>query len=252
MKVIDLWRKSFLVQIASTFSVLSFGGITLVGGITVVQARASLTQSVFERLSTVASLKEGEIDRWLRNQRNTLASLNDISEIKKATTRLLTTEQSSSVYAESLETLQTSFGSFIRENSDYREIFIVSRSSRVLVSTTSGNIGQYRPGEHSNEIKNDTNNVTFISTFYESPETRLPTVTISSPILDSQGNLMATLSAHINLDRIDEITGDIQDIDQTYLVTDIGNSFAEKYVFASAKQFEAHDFPEGLNSPGIT
>ncbi|MEM9219989.1 MAG: ATP-binding protein, partial [Cyanobacteria bacterium P01_F01_bin.150] len=47
-------------------------------------------------------------------------------------------------------------------------------------------------------------------------------------------------------------TGDIQDIDQTYLVTDIGNSFAEKYVFASAKQFEAHDFPEGLNSPGIT
>lgn len=254
IKMIKFWEKSLLVQIIGSFSVLSFSTIFCVSCVAFVQAKASLKQSVFERLTTVASLREGELRRWLKDRRNTLLSLNHISDIKLATQELLTTDKSSSAYNESLETLKTSFDNFISNRSDYREIFLLSRGSRVLMSTKSENIGRYLPRDQSSEMVQESDSTTFISNFYQSPDTLLPTVTLSTPILDEQGNRLGTLSAHLNLDRIDEITGDIQGMGETgenYLVTDIGSNFKTRHVFASARQFEADEFPEGINSPGI-
>lgn len=252
--MIKFWKKSLLVQIVGSFSVLSFGTISLISCVAFVQSRASLKKSVFDRLTIVASLKENELSRWLKDRRNTLLSLNQISDIQTATQALLTADKSSSVYNASLETLKISFSDFIRNSSDYREIFILSRGSRVLMSTTSDNIGRYLPRDQSSEMAQKSGNTTFISNFYQSPETLLPTVTLSTPIFDDQGHRLGTLSAHLNLDRIDEITGDIQGMGKTgenYLVTDVGSNFTTRNVFASAQQFEADEFPEGIDSPGI-
>ena len=122
------------------------------------------------------------------------------------------------------------------------------------MSTNPENIGRYLPRDQSSETAQNSDNKTFISNFYQSPDTLLPTVTLSTPILDTQGNRIGTLSAHLNLDRIDEITSDIEGIGkngENYLVVDVGSNFTARNVFASAQQFEADEFPDGIDSPGI-
>ena len=253
--MIKAWRKSLLVQIVGSFSVLSFGIIVLVGCLAFVQARQSLKQSMFERLTTVASLKEGEINRWLSDRQSTLISLYQITAIQRDSRTLLTAEKSSDAYQQASQNLQAALTGFAHAQADYREFFILSRGGRILVSTNADNIGKYLPRDQSSETVQGIGNQTFISNFYASTDTGLPTVTLITPILDEASQQrLGTLSAHLVLDRADEITQDVEGMGQTgesYLVADVGSAFSEEYVFASADAFRADEFPEGISSPGI-
>ncbi len=253
--MMKFWKKSLLVQIVGSFSMLSFGIISLVGSTTFFQARKYLQQSVYDRLTTVASLEEGELNRWMIDRRDTLTSLTQISEIRTAAEVLLTQGKSDANYQVSLETIQRLLSDFIFDRSDYREIFIISSGGRVVVSTDAEKIGRYSPRDQTSEMfQGSAHTSVFVSNFYQSPDTNLPTVTLSTPIFDSQNRRVGTLAAHLNLDRVDEITATREGMGKTgksYLVTDIGSSFDTQYVFISAQEFAAEDFPNGIISPGI-
>lgn len=252
--MIKLWKKSLLFQVVGSFSLLSLTIVTLVGYLAFIQAKAALKQSVFDRLITAASLKEGELNRWLQDRRDTLISLSQLSEINTQAQVLLTSQKSAPEYQSAVDSLQTSLSGFIQNQLDYREILVLSKGGRVLVSTDAEHIGGYAPLDQSSEILPDSPNTSLISNFYQSSDTKQPTVTFSTPISNRNGERLGMLVIHLNLARVDEIIRDNRGLGvtgETYLVANLGNSFSQRNTFVSAKEFGSTEFPTGIDSMGI-
>jgi len=124
--MIKFWQKSLLIQIVGSFSLLSMAIVGLVGGVAFIQARESLKQSVFDRLTTAAALKEGDLNRWLIDRHDTLRTLNQLSTVKTAAQVILTQDKSSPDYQGAQDSLQTLLSDFKRGRTDYREFFVLS------------------------------------------------------------------------------------------------------------------------------
>jgi signal transduction histidine kinase/DNA-binding NarL/FixJ family response regulator len=252
--MIKFWNKSLLVQIVGSCSILSLAIVTFVVNIIFLQARNSLKQSVFDRLTASASLKEGELNRWLQSRRDMLISLSQLSDVRQPAQILLTQPNTTPDYAVAQLKLQTLLGEFIREQTDYREILVSSKGGRVLVSTNCDNRGRYIPPIHSSEVTRDANLNSFVANIYEFQDTQQPTVTFTTSIRDRQGNRLGFLAVHLNLDRIDEIIRDNRGLGQTgatYLVGSLGNYYDSHNVFVSSEGFSAEAFGDGLKSPAI-
>lgn len=252
--MIKFWKKSLLVQIVGSFSLLSLTIVTLVGYLAFIQARTSLKQSVFERLTTAVSLKEGELNRWLLDRRDTLIALSQLPEINTQAQILLTTAKSNPNYQSALETLPASLSSYIRNHLDYREIIILSKGGRVLVSTNPDHIGRYAPLDQSTEALADSQTTTFISNFYQSPETKKPTASFSTSIFDPNGKRLGMLVIHLNLNRIDDIIRDSRGLGktgETYFVVNLGDNFSQRNAFVSAERFASELLRDGVESKGI-
>jgi len=254
MNPIAFWKKSLLVQIVGSFSLLSLAIVTLVSYTAFSQARASLKQSIEDRLTAAASLKEGELNRWLLDRRDTLISLSQLSEVGTLAKVLLREKKSTPEYQSALESLQISLNGFIRDRTDYREITILSKGGRVLMSTNPDNIGRYAPLDQNSEAIPGSGRTTFVSNFYQSSDTQQPTATFATPILNEMGKRLGTLAVHLNLDRIDDIIRDNRGLGttgETYLVADLGSNFSHRNVFVSAESFSSKEFPNGVESEGI-
>lgn len=253
--MIKVWKKSLLFQLVGSFTFLSLSIVTLVGYVAFIQARASLKQSVFDRLTTAASLKEGELNRWLLDSHDNLLSLGQLSEVKAQAKVLLTQKKSTPEYGVALANLQVSLNGFIRDRSDYREIILSSKGGRVLMSTNPDNIGSYKPLDQDSDAIRVSGNTILVSNFYQSADTQQPTATFSMPILDDSGKSLGLLAVHLNLDRIDNIIRDNRGLGvtgETYLVANLGNNFSNRNAFVSAERFGTEEFPDGIDSLGIS
>ncbi|WP_413167378.1 ATP-binding protein [Capilliphycus salinus ALCB114379] len=243
------WKNSLLIQLVSSFLLLSLAIVSLVGFIAFSQAKTSLKQSVFERLSAAASLKEQELNRWARDQSLTVLSLAQLPEIRTQAEVLLKNNDE----RESLAVLQDNFTAFITHQTGLKEIFLLSRSGRVLVSTNPSQIGLYKPLVQYSLVTPDSTEG-FISNFYRSPESGKPQITFAIPLLNSEKKQQGILAAHLNLDRIDEIirqnTG-LGDTGETYLVGNVGSSLSSRYVFLSSQESNLVEFSEGIDSLAI-
>ncbi|NEP09836.1 MAG: hypothetical protein F6K14_06360 [Symploca sp. SIO2C1] len=61
-------KKSLLLKLVTSFSLLSLVTVSLVAIMAYVLARDALKQSIFDRLSVATSLKDYEINQWLNTQ----------------------------------------------------------------------------------------------------------------------------------------------------------------------------------------
>lgn len=252
--MLRLWKTRLLVQIVGSFSLLSITIVALVAAIAFQQARQSLKTSVFERLTAVAALKENELNRWLADRRGSLLALATLPELQQQTITVLSTARDDPAHRMAVESLQVSLRKFIRNRIGFKEIFVLSRSGRVLMSTESHKIGRYETVvEYSKVLPTASRETT--ANFYATPDTNKPTVTFTTPIFDAAGQPLGAFVAHLNLEELDSIIRDNQGIDrakESYLVADLGSSFHFRNVFVSSGGFSVEDFPEGVESPGIT
>jgi hypothetical protein len=150
--MIRVWKKSLLIQLVGSFSLLSLAIVGLMAYTAFYHARTSLKESEYERLTAVASLKEGELNRWMRDRRNTLVALSNVLGIKRNSRILLTQEPDNLEYQVALDNLKSAFEGFIGDRVDYQEIFILSRSSRVIMSTAPERMGRYAPMMQGNQV----------------------------------------------------------------------------------------------------
>ncbi|MFY7803475.1 MAG: ATP-binding protein [Limnoraphis robusta] len=242
------WKNSLLIQLVSSFLLLSLLIVSLVGFVAFYQAKISLKQSVFERLSATASLKEEELNRWVIDQGQTVLSLAKLPEIRTQAEAILTSNS-----PESSSFLQEAFRSFITHQTGLEEIFLLSRSGRVVVSTNPKQIGLYKPLVQYSFVKpNSTEG--FVSNFYRSPDTGKAQITLAIPLLNSDNKQQGILATNLNLDRIDQIirqnTG-LGKTGETYLVGNVGSSLSSRYVFISSKHLNSQEFSNGINSVAI-
>ncbi|MEB3340858.1 MAG: ATP-binding protein [Okeania sp.] len=227
--------------------------ISIVGYTTFSEARKSLKESVFERLNFAAQLKENELNNWILDQRINILAIAELPEINNQAKILLTSQKSSPEYELSQTSLQTFLTSFTNSIKSLQEIFILSKSSRILVSSNSDKVGKYQPLiQYSKITKYDIDKL--ISNFYRSAETGKPIITFAIPIVNENGKQLGTLATHLNLERIDSIIRKKAGLGQTaeiYLVGNIGSSLSMKNVFVSATKFGSEEFPDGVSSQGI-
>jgi signal transduction histidine kinase len=253
--MIKLWKKSLLFQVVGSFSLLSLTIVTLVGYLAFVQAKNSLKQSVFDRLTTAVSLKEGELNRWLLDRRDTLIALSQLSEINTQAQILLTQNKPTPEYQSTLNNLQITLSHWIENHFDYREIVILSKGGRVLVSSNSDHIGRYAPLDQSSDALAGSRNTAFISNFYPSSDTQQPTTSFATSIFDQNGQRLGMMVVHLNLARVDEIIRDNRGLGttgETYLVANLGNNFAQRNTLVSAERFGSEAFADGITSNGIS
>ncbi|WP_293132977.1 ATP-binding protein [Okeania sp. SIO3I5] len=247
------WKKSLLIQIVGSFLILSLVTISIVGYTTFSQARTSLKESVFDRLNFAVKLKENELNNWVLDQRQNILAIAELPEINNQAKIILTSKNSTPEYKSAQASLQTSLTSFPTNISSLQEIFILSRSSRTLVSSDSNKVGKYKPlVQYSEVTKSPTDKL--ISNFYRSAQTGQPMITFAIPILNENGNKLGMLAAHLNLERIDSIIrkkGGLGETSETYLVGNIGSSLSRKNVFVSGTKFGSDEFPNGIKSQGI-
>ncbi|VXD23301.1 Serine/Threonine protein kinase and Signal Transduction Histidine Kinase (STHK) with GAF sensor [Planktothrix serta PCC 8927] len=251
--VMNLWKKSLLFQLVSSFLILSLVIISLVGYMAFSQAKESLKKSIFNELNMAASLKREELNHWVFDQSQVVLALARIPEIRTSAKTLFTLDKSTQEYKNIQTSLQTSLSAFTGKNSGLKEIFILSRGGRILVSTDASQIGKYQPLVQYSDIQSENQNA-FVSNFYRSPITGYPQITLVDQILDQEGKRLGLLAAHLNLDRIDEVIREQTNLDQTgetYLVGNIGSGLSNRYVFIASQKLGSEEFPDGINSAGI-
>ncbi|MEM9541064.1 MAG: ATP-binding protein [Cyanobacteria bacterium P01_E01_bin.42] len=248
-----IWKKSLLVQIIGSFLVLSLIGVTLMGVAAFDRAKSSLTQAVFDRLTLAVSLKEAEIDRWLLDRARSLQSLAALSPVRDRIETLSFGEGEAS----DLDYLNRILRTFADGESGLKEVFLLSRSSRIIASSNFEGIGKYEPRIQHSKLLLDSNPLPSVN-IYADPNTGKPQITFETDIINQDGENLGALAAHLDLERIDTIVnrdGELGKTGESYIVSNVGGqlggTLGDRYVFMTAAGFGSPEFADGLSSEGI-
>ncbi|MBP0018596.1 MAG: HAMP domain-containing protein [Cyanobacteria bacterium SBLK] len=228
-------------RLIGAFSLLSLVTVSSAGAIAFFRGRAEIEKLVFERLEVTATLKEEALNLWVDNQRNAVASLARVPEIRDLVEDLLTSEERETNY----NTLHEYLDSVLATKPEFLELFILSDiGGRILISTERDREGQYRVKDR---YFTEGRLETFVQNVYPSSATGKPAMTIATPLADSKGRRMGVLAAQLNLEKMDGIvferTG-LGESGESYLVDRFN-------LLVSADRFGREEYPKGVHSRGI-
>lgn len=246
LKAPALFNRSLMARLVGYYLLLSLLTVSLVGFIAYGQARQHLEQSVYERLNALISFKEGELDRWIEDQKQDVVLLARSPDLLTSTQPLLSQSESNPEVRAAYDRLLSNLQSILKARADWREISILSsKGGEILLSTNKDFEGQYRVTD-SFFVQGKAG--TFVQNVYPSPITAKPTMTISTPVVDLRSNeTTGVLAVNLNLDRMDAIIQDrtgLGDTGETYLVDQFN-------VFVSGDRFGREEFPRGVHTVGV-
>ena len=250
-----IWKQSLLVQLISSFLILSILTVSIVGYTALSMAKNSLKKSVFDSLNVATSLKEAELIRWLIDEKHNLLAIAELPEINQEAKLLLTTNIKTEPNYQAVQFhLSKSLNAFVAYESGVQELFIISRTGRILASSNGANTDKYQPLVNNIKVTHQTKDSGVANLYYAS-DTVQPQITFVTPILNDLGKQLGMLAVHLNLNRIDQIIRHNTNLGKTgttYLIGNIGNSFSNHNVFISASEFGNQEFPNGIDSEGIS
>lgn len=243
------WKENLMVRLVGYFLVLSLTTTGVVVYATYVQARYTLTQSVFDQLTAVARLKERNLIRWTETQREDTLLIDQLLEERSPAFHLLQLEAeqvptTSPLYQSAYQELSELLHSFQADKPTFAEILILSeKGGKVIASTQPAHEGEYRVLD-SYFVQGKSG--TFTQKVYPSPVTGKPTLTISTPLEDEAGIVRGVLAVHLNLGEMDALVMEQIGAEkgETYLV-DAYN------VFVSGNRFGRDEYPRGVHTIGI-
>jgi GAF domain-containing protein/HAMP domain-containing protein len=239
------FTKSLMARLVIYFLFLSMVVMGLVGYITFIRARDALKQSAFNKLSAVATLKEGELNRWIGDQCEDLLFISQLSEVRDQVQILLSYEPTEPEYQEAYVSLSKYLLFIVATKPDLQEIFILTDvGGKIVVSTDKAHEGEYRV---TSSFFTRGRLGTFVQNVYPSPETGRPTMTVATPLSDSTGRPLGVLAAHLNLENMDSII-----LERTGLGASGETYLVDKFnVFVSEAHFGRQEFPRGVHTEGI-
>jgi hypothetical protein len=239
------WTKSLMVRLVSYFLLLSLVTVSVVGYIAYTQATEALKLAVFDRLSALADVKEGELNRWVDDEVRSVVLIARLPEVRAHVRTLLTHAETDPIYQGAHASLGAYLGALTSTEPGLQEIFVLSDvGGRIVVSTDPTHEGQYRvPDRYFTQGKLGT----FVQNVYPSPITLTPTMTVATPVVDDTGERLGVLAVHLSLKRMDEIIQErigIGASNEAYLVDRLN-------VFVSGERFGRQEFPRGVHTEGI-
>ena len=244
------WKQHLTTNVASSFLLLSLVAVGVVGGVAFCKAREALKQAAFNRLSVAATLKEEEISRWFEDQQRDFLLIDQFPEVQKSLNALLRSQHSDAKNLIAYKILSAYLKGITQTKPNFREMFILDRSNRIILSTDKRHEGQYEILGNITYVEQVEPGDSFAPIFYVSPVTGKPSVTLAAPLRDQAGVRQGVILAHLNLDRIDRIVRErkgLGESGETYLV----GSLVTKNTFISKESANTQEFPEGVSSQGI-
>ncbi|WP_341529588.1 ATP-binding protein [Nostoc sp. UHCC 0302] len=245
----QFWNQDLTTKVAASFLFLSLVSVGVVGGVAFLKAREALKQEAFNRLEVTATLKEEEITRWFEEQQRDFLLTTQFPDVQVNLKLLLSREKSDANRAAYI-VLSKYFLEVTKLKPNLKEIFILDRTNRVILSSHQRQKGQYETLANITYINQVKPGNSFAPIFYSSPVTGKPSVTLAAPLRDVAGVRQGIILAHLNLDQIDIIVRERTGLGksgETYLVS----SLITKNTFISKAQVNTRNFPGGISSPGI-
>ncbi|WP_019508669.1 hybrid sensor histidine kinase/response regulator [Pleurocapsa sp. PCC 7319] len=236
---------SLTTKIANYFLLLALITVSIVGGVAYFRARGALKQAAFDRLSVAATLKEQEIARWFEDQQRDFLQTTEMPDVQANLNILL----NSSLTKEKQQAYQVLAYYLTRVNQikpNLREIFILDRSNKIILSTNKEREQEYEILANITYIEQVEIGANFAPIFYVSPVTGKPAITLAKPLENRQGMILVDL----DLERIDQIVREktgLGESGESYLV----GSLISKNSFIAGKSESSQAFPDGINSAGI-
>jgi GAF domain-containing protein len=169
------------------------------GDLAYILARQNLTDSVFNRLESVVTLKEDELQRWVADQRQNVTWMAGQEPVRRWTAQLLQGDVERA-------TVYTTFWAYLRaavtQRAGLRELFVLSvPEGQVLISSTQAHEGQSQAAA---EYFIQGRAGIYVQTIYVAEDGE-PTITIANPIFNAAGECIGVLAAHLNLERMQQI-----------------------------------------------
>jgi len=188
-----------LVRYYIIFAVLT---VILVTSLTYIQAARSLRLMVEDKLNTVAELKQDNLNRWVDEQQSTANFLASLPSLRSYVGRILDADASQQDRASAKEGLIQLITLIAQRTADYRDIQVLDLNGKIVVSVAPGNIGVSQANQPFFEIGQEK---TFVQDFYESDLFGSTTLTVATPLFDTENKRVAVLALHFNMKRVDDI-----------------------------------------------
>ncbi|EKU97791.1 signal transduction histidine kinase [Leptolyngbya sp. PCC 7375] len=209
-------KKRLLLKLITPLSLLSVATVLTISVSTYFSARETIKQSLFDRLSVAATLKEEEIAQWFKVQRSDLLLLARLPEVKTQTKALANDDSKQDAY----EKLSLYLKDIISAKTNLAEVSILTEGGIVLFSTNKALEKTYQPlGATTTYFANATDKI--VPTLYISPVTGATAITFATPILDNSKNRVGVLSVTLDLQDVDSLIRDRTGLGEsgtTYLV----------------------------------
>ncbi len=244
-------KNSLIFQLVSYYSVLSLLVLGLLATTVYLQAQNALEQSVVDRLTVATSLKEYQLQDWIKNQRQDILWLAQVPEIQEQLAILYVKDQ----YDPEREL------AYARLRKTISDISAVKPSLQSILITTNGNIVVFSSIDKSLEGKffrleepivyftRETAEAA-APKFYTSPQSGEAKITFATGIFNQEGQRLGGIAVNLDLKGIEELIRDrtgLGSSGETYLVGKLAN----RNVFISGRQAGSKKFAEGLRSFGI-
>ena len=236
--------RSLVARLVGSFLTVSVLTVGFVAFVAFVEARRALHEAIADRLTTVAVDKEGEVVRWVDQQRDLAVFLADLPVLRDDAMKLKLAPAQRAMDAR--ERIEKLLKGAIGARSDLAELSLLSSvGGEVIASTNPARLGIYRV----NDLFYTRGKAeTFIQNVYTSPVTGRTELTIATPIIDAAGTTIAVLVGHLDLAYLDRLMADRTGLGSTgeaYLVSAAND-------FVSADRFGREEFRRGVFSEGIT
>ena len=207
---------SLTTKIANYFLLLALITVSMVGGVAYFRARGALKQAAFDRLNVAATLKEQEIARWFEDRQRDFLHVTQMPDVQRNLKILLESGNEKS-QQKAYRVLDEYLTEIVRLKPSQREIFILDRSNKIIVSTNKEREGDYEILANITYVERVEAGASFAPIFYVSPITRKPAITLAKPLADRSGMILVDL----DLERIDRIVREKTGLGETgesYLV----------------------------------
>ncbi len=202
------------------FVILALIAISLGGVSYYVTAKQALEERIEAQLESVVILKENQLNGFIEEEREDLES---IAKEKIFRDRFIEMLEAHSTHDPNEPLHHEAIKGLLKEKlgtmgGDFIELFILGMSGEVHISTDEIQEGKIKSNEH---YFIEGKKGTFVQNFYYDLSLQEPAMTISTPLKDSEGNLLGVLAARINLEKIDKIMAErsgLGETGETYLV----------------------------------
>jgi signal transduction histidine kinase/DNA-binding response OmpR family regulator len=235
---------SLTTKIANYFLLLALMTVGIVGGVAYFRARKALQQAAFDRLNVTATLKESEISRWFEDQQRDFLLTTQMPDVQTNLAILLQSEAKSEK-KQAYRILSQYLAKVRQIKPSLREIFILDRSNKIILSTNSQREGDYEILANITYIEQVAIGESFAPIFYPSPVTGKVAITLAKPLGD-----LGMILVHLDLERIDRIVRDntgLGDSGESYLI----GSLISKNTFLAGKAQRDRAIDRGIESAGI-
>lgn len=239
-----LLQRSLTARLLVYFLLLTIVPLGLIGYVAYESGRQSIENQVKAHLNSVATLKEQEIHNWMEHLQHTMTWMASSPAVIEDAAALIHSSEDDSRYADAHESLNSEFQRTAAIG-HLSPIFLLDRiNGRIIASSDPTWEGKFRENEPY-FIRGKGDN--YISDIFHSLTMGRPTMVVSIPVRDTEGQLLGVLAGHANLERLSSLIMERSGLGktgETFLVNK-SNLLITNTVFAPEGAFKKWVFGEG-------